>query len=46
MVRRIARRVTLYEISPGEGAREATKQRKAKRKGKEALGFSSIAAKE
>lgn len=46
MVKRIATRVTLYEVSPGEGARETTKLRKAKRNGRLAAGFSSAAARE
>lgn len=46
MMRRIAKRVRLYEVSPGEGALEITKQRKTRRKGRLAAGSPSIAARE
>ena len=36
----------MYEVSPGTGARETTKHRKARRKGGQAAGSSSVAARE
>lgn len=46
MLRRIARSVSVYEISPGMGARETTKQRKTRKKGRQVTGSSRTVARE
>ena len=46
ILRRIARIVRVYGISPGTGARETTKHRKTRKKGKQVAGSSRVAARE
>lgn len=46
MLRRIARSVRKYEVSPGTGGREITKHRKTRKKGRQVTGSSRVAARE
>ena len=46
MLRRIARSVNVYEVSSGAGARETTKHRKTREKGRPVTGSSRIFARE
>lgn len=46
MLRRVARIVSVYVVSPGMGARETTKHRKTKKKGRQVAGSSRVVARE
>ena len=46
ILRRIARSVRVYEVSPGAGARETTKHRKTRKKGRPVIGSSRTFARE
>ena len=45
-MRRIARSVREYEISPGTGEREIAKHRKTRKKGRQVTGSSRVVARE
>ena len=46
MLRRIARSVRVYEFSPGTGARETTKHKKTRKKGRQVAGSPRVVARE
>jgi hypothetical protein len=46
MLKRIARRVRVYDVSPGAGARETMKHRKTSKKGRQLAGCSRMVARE